>query len=142
MIESPGFIHLRIELTRQDQHSKYLMKTLQGILMLLPLSKSFQSLKKRLQCINIAPFELGCEEEDAKFFGERHDLQGQMSMQNCLEIFDSKQEQVSDYMIQKLQEEQQRREEQTMKPRFQGGSNQSANMSMNMQNMTNPNMTQ
>ena len=92
LIESPGFIHLRIELTRQDQHSKYLMKTLQGILMLLPLSKSFQSLKKRLQCINIAPFELGCEEEDAKFFGERHDLQGQMSMQNCLEIFDSKQE--------------------------------------------------
>ena len=45
-------------------------------------------------------------------------------------------------MIQKLQEEQQRREEQTMKPRFQGGHNQSANMSMNMQNMTNPNMTQ
>ena len=106
LIESPGFIHLRIELTRQDTHSKYLMKTLQGILMLLPLSKSFQSLKKRLQCINIAPFELGCEEEDAKFFGERHELQGHMSMQNCLEIFDSKQDQVSDYMIQKLQEEQ------------------------------------
>ena len=56
--------------------------------MLLPLSKSFQSLKKRLQCINIAPFELGCEDEDAQFFGQHHDLQGQMSLQNCLEIFD------------------------------------------------------
>lgn len=99
LIESPGFIHLRIELTRQDQHTKYLLKTLQGILMLLPLSKSFQSLKKRLQCINIAPFELGCEDEDAQFFGQHHDLQGQMSLQNCLEIFDQKQGQVDDYMI-------------------------------------------
>lgn len=48
LIESPGFINLRIELTRQDENSKYLLKTLQGVLMLLPLSKSFQSLKKRL----------------------------------------------------------------------------------------------
>lgn len=58
LIESPGFINLRIELTRQDEASKYLLKTLQGVLMLLPLSKSFQSLKKRLQCISIAPFEV------------------------------------------------------------------------------------
>jgi len=41
LIESPGFINLRIELTRQDEGSKYLLKTLQGVLMLLPLSKSF-----------------------------------------------------------------------------------------------------
>lgn len=41
LIESPGFINLRLELTRQDEGSKYLLKTLQGVLMLLPLSKSF-----------------------------------------------------------------------------------------------------
>lgn len=41
LIESPGFINLRIEMTRQDEASKYLLKTLQGVLMLLPLSKSF-----------------------------------------------------------------------------------------------------
>ena len=34
-----------------------------------------------------------------------------MSLQNCLAIFDQKQGQVDDYMIQKLQEEQQRLDE-------------------------------
>ena len=70
--------------------------------MLLPLSKSFQSLKKRLQCINIAPYELECEAADARFFGTHHNLQGQMSIENCLKIFDEKQDLVNDYMIQKL----------------------------------------
>ena len=41
LIESPGFINLRIELTRENANTRYLLKTLQGILMLLPLSKSF-----------------------------------------------------------------------------------------------------
>jgi vacuole morphology and inheritance protein 14 len=82
LIESPGFLNLRIELTRQDEQTKYLLKTLQGILMLLPLSKSFQSLKKRLQCIEIAPFELATVEENSsqRFFGEAHNLQGEMSL--------------------------------------------------------------
>lgn len=74
--------------------------------MLLPLSKSFQSLKKRLQCINIAPFELGCEDADASFFGEHHVLKDDMSLDNCLRIFDEKQDMLNDYMQQKLQEEQ------------------------------------
>ena len=99
LIESPGFINLRIELTRQDQQTKYLLKTLQGILMLLPLSKSFQSLKKRLQCINIAPFEIAGEENESHFFGEAHNLQGEMSIENCLKIFDEKQDKVNLFMI-------------------------------------------
>lgn len=35
------FIDLRIELMRQDKQTQYLLKTLQGILMMLPISKSF-----------------------------------------------------------------------------------------------------
>lgn len=67
--------------------------------MLLPLSKSFQSLKKRLQCINIAPSELDLDEDQdfLKFFGEPHNLQGEMSLENCLRIFDEKQEKINEF---------------------------------------------
>jgi vacuole morphology and inheritance protein 14 len=41
LIESPSFTNLRIELMRQDRQTQYLLKTLQGILMILPLSKAF-----------------------------------------------------------------------------------------------------
>ena len=84
------------------------MKTLQGILMILPLSKSFQSLKKRLQCINIAPFTLDSEETEEKFFGQAPVLEGDNSIENCLKIFDEKQERVNDFM-QKYREEEEKR---------------------------------
>ena len=41
LLESPSFTNLRIELMRQDRQTQYLLKTLQGILMILPLSKAF-----------------------------------------------------------------------------------------------------
>ena len=57
---------------RQDLQTKYLLKTLQGLLMILPISKSFQALKTRLDCISYAPFELPLESGDkiSRFFGE------------------------------------------------------------------------
>jgi len=48
LIESPVFVNLRLELIKTDKRSQYLQKTLLQILMLLPLSKSFNCLKKRL----------------------------------------------------------------------------------------------
>lgn len=92
-------------------HAKYLLKTLQGILMLLPLSKSFKSLKERLECINIAPFQLDNNENEELFFGKAYVLQGEMSIENCLRIFDEKQTKVSNYMLHKLQEEQHKQED-------------------------------
>jgi vacuole morphology and inheritance protein 14 len=69
LIESPSFarklfsnhhtyIDLRIELMRQDKNQKYLVKTLQGILMILPISKTFQALKTRLECISLGQVDL------------------------------------------------------------------------------------
>ena len=84
--------------------------------MLLPLSKSFQSLKERLQCINIAPLDtLPCEEiteeENSKFFGKPHDLTGEMSIENCLKIFDEKQQCLAEHLEKQKELDQARFEE-------------------------------
>ena len=77
--------------------------------MLLPLSKSFQSLKKRLQCIGIAPFELDfSDEKEFKYFGELHNLQGEMSMDNCLRLFDEKQDKMNQFHFCRQREEETR----------------------------------
>lgn len=44
----------RLEMIQQNEDSLYLVKTLQALLMILPLSKSFEALKSRLECLNIA----------------------------------------------------------------------------------------
>jgi hypothetical protein len=62
--------------------------------MLMPLSKSFNSLKKRMQCISInnsANMIENSEEEYRTFFGDVYELKGEMSIDNCLKIFDEKQ---------------------------------------------------
>lgn len=62
--------------------------------MLLPLSKSFTCLKKRLQCISISSNTTNLiqdsEEEYCKFFGDVYELKGDVSIDNCLRIFDEK----------------------------------------------------
>jgi vacuole morphology and inheritance protein 14 len=73
LIESPVFVNLRLELIRTDKHSQFLQKTLLQILMLMPLSKSFNSLKKRMQCISITNSNNvieDSEEEYRRFFGD------------------------------------------------------------------------
>ena len=55
---------------RQDKQTQFLLKTLQGILMLLPISKAFQSLKTRLECVNVAAFELPLGGAPKSFFGD------------------------------------------------------------------------
>ena len=54
---------------KQNTKSKYLLKTMQGILMILPQSKTFNVIKSRLDCVNITNFSLpfiGEEDEDAQ----------------------------------------------------------------------------
>jgi vacuole morphology and inheritance protein 14 len=58
LIESPSFVQLRLQLMKQTEENKYLIKTLQGILMILPQSKTFTVLKTRLDCVNITNFSL------------------------------------------------------------------------------------
>lgn len=43
---------------KQNEENKYLIKTLQGLLMILPQSRTFNVLKTRLDCVNIANFSL------------------------------------------------------------------------------------
>lgn len=43
---------------KQNTKSKYLLKTMQGILMILPQSKTFNVIKTRLDCVNITNFSL------------------------------------------------------------------------------------
>ena len=73
LIESPAFLELRIDLLDPGKNY-YLIKTLQGILMMIPISKAFTALKTRLECVNLDPraslaveaFEMKEEEDDKK----------------------------------------------------------------------------
>ncbi|RWS05439.1 protein VAC14-like protein [Dinothrombium tinctorium] len=50
LIESPIFAYLRLELL-DVEHNSYLVKSLYGLLMLLPQGNQFNALRKRLQCV-------------------------------------------------------------------------------------------
>lgn len=50
LLESPIFAFLRLQLLDPSQHAP-LVRTLYGILMLLPQSAAFSSLKQRLSCV-------------------------------------------------------------------------------------------
>jgi hypothetical protein len=77
LIEENNFLSLRIDLLNAQNGSNvsseeqieaaYLLKTLQGILMILPISNSFRTLKTRLECIQIAPFSLPLAHEKARY---------------------------------------------------------------------------
>ena len=54
LIESPGFLELRIDLLDPGKNY-YLIKTLQGILMMIPISKAFSALKTRLEWVSLDP---------------------------------------------------------------------------------------
>lgn len=51
LIESPIFIHLRLQLLEPDRHP-FLLKSLYGLLMLLPQSSAFNFLKTRLESVS------------------------------------------------------------------------------------------
>lgn len=53
LFESPVFTRMRLQLLEQPLKSQYLYKCLYGILMLLPQSKAFDVLNKRLDCVKI-----------------------------------------------------------------------------------------
>ncbi|PPQ78225.1 hypothetical protein CVT25_015544 [Psilocybe cyanescens] len=55
LIESPVFTYIRLQLLEPDRHP-YLFKCLYGILMLLPQSSAFVSLRNRLNAVNSAGF--------------------------------------------------------------------------------------
>jgi len=55
LIESPVFTHIRLQLLEPDRYP-YLFKCLYGLLMLLPQSSAFISLRNRLNAVNSAGF--------------------------------------------------------------------------------------
>lgn len=96
---------------RQDRQTQYLLKTLQGILMILPISKAFQALKTRIDCIanhQNTQLELPLAVFNQKsaqtifFFGEDYLMKATaaeakaatngfaLSLEECLECFDDR----------------------------------------------------
>ncbi|EFC47090.1 vacuole 14 protein [Naegleria gruberi] len=51
LLESPIFVDLRLQLLEPHKHP-YLLKTLYGLMMLLPQTTAFTKLSKRLECVN------------------------------------------------------------------------------------------
>lgn len=94
--------------------------------MILPISKSFQSLKTRLECINVASFELpmGSNQNPSAFFGQDYNMSGsevsnstpkngkvngalaigELKIEECLKCFDEKAKQIQDYFKQREEE--------------------------------------
>jgi len=64
--------------------------------MILPICKSFTSLKTRLSCVKLAPISTDVQVEEEmqlemnRFFGSNYKLEGEMSINNFLAIFDEK----------------------------------------------------
>ena len=52
LLESPIFIHLRLQLLEQDPRHKPLLKSLYGLLMLLPQSQAYKTLSDRLATVS------------------------------------------------------------------------------------------
>ncbi len=64
LLESPIFIHVRLEMLEQGTPRHFaLMKTLYGILMLLPQSAAFKTLQNRLQAVSSMPRYPGVNED-------------------------------------------------------------------------------
>ena len=74
LIESPIFIHLRLQLLEPSRYP-FLIKALYGLLMLLPQSGAFASLKVRLesvsslQSLNAPESEFAASSKPSRFFG-------------------------------------------------------------------------
>lgn len=66
LIESPVFSSLRLHLLDPEKHS-CLYKALYGILMLLPQSSAFETLRNRLECVNIATLVLPKRKDKAEW---------------------------------------------------------------------------
>ena len=66
--------------------ARYLLKTLQGILMIMPISNSFKILKTRIECVNIAPYWLpNAKEKQEKKEEEKEES---LDLEECIKIFD------------------------------------------------------
>ncbi|XP_072169595.1 protein VAC14 homolog [Diadema setosum] len=67
LIESPIFTYLRLQLLDAD-HNPYLLKSLYGLLMLLPQSTAFSTLHNRLTCVPNMAFMAGSATPSKKLF--------------------------------------------------------------------------
>lgn len=60
LLESPIFVHVRLSLLNETNNNfQYLIKSLYGLLMILPQSNTYHTLKERLQCITTMHLSLG-----------------------------------------------------------------------------------
>lgn len=69
LLESPIFSSLRLNLLDPEKHSQ-LYKALYGILMLLPQSSAFETLRNRLECVNVATLILPKAKRESGGWGE------------------------------------------------------------------------
>ena len=69
LLESPVFTYLRLHLLEPQRHAS-LIKALYGLLMLLPQSSAFHTLKNRLDCIPTVTGALDWDSQDVQTAGD------------------------------------------------------------------------
>jgi len=86
LIESPAFLELRIDLLDPGKNY-YLIKTLQGILLMIPISKAFNALKTRLEWVNLDPRASFAVEAMEIQETENPNEEDEKEIQECLTMF-------------------------------------------------------
>jgi vacuole morphology and inheritance protein 14 len=94
LIESPIFAYLRLDLL-QVPCDKNLIRALYGLLMLLPQTDAFQTLKSRLSCI--PSLHMHCEEKGGFSFGSVPECKRNIDFAKLLQHFIEVQEKYKEY---------------------------------------------
>lgn len=81
---------------KQNTKAKYLLKTLQGIMMILPQSRTFNLIKNRLDCVNITNFSLPFIGEDNE--GDMTEEETTKQVVACLAEFEIQRDRYIKYM--------------------------------------------
>lgn len=82
----------------QNEQNKYLIKTLQGILMILPQSQTFTVLKTRLDCVNITNFSMPFINTEEEIVSDKE--ANKKFIVDCLQQYDTKQTKLRLYQSQ------------------------------------------
>eukprot|EP00911_Craspedida_sp_UC1_P001520 UC1_evm2s1146 len=86
LIESPIFTHLRLQLLEPQRHA-HLIKALYGLLMILPQSRAYTTLKARLDCVPTIVDKLSALDERGKAKNKPGKLSPEVDFKVLLERF-------------------------------------------------------
>ena len=110
LLESPIFAHLRLQLLDSSQHP-YLVRALYSLLMILPQSGAFTTLRNRLECVSgAASLHMGKEQNSGKFNREKRDKELKLDWPALYDLFRDTQRKHTELRVRKSRQEEAKRQ--------------------------------